>query len=133
MTKITKIVVGLVAVLLMLLAGNAQNPTPGPQPQALLKDYCAGCHNQTAKTGGLSFDALDVTSVGRNPEVWEKVVRKIRSGMMPPSGARRPGRAALDAFAADLEDRLDRAMAAAPNPGSPGLHRLNRTEYANAI
>ena len=70
---------------------------------------------------------------GRTRETWEKVVRKIRSGMMPPSGARRPERAVLDAFAAELETRLDRAGVASANLGAPALHRLNRTEYANAI
>jgi len=133
MTKLTKIGFGLGAILVMLLAGNAQNSTPGSQPQALLNQYCISCHNQTAKVGGLSLDTLDVASVGKNPQVWEKVVRKIRSGLMPPSGARRPDRVVLDAFAGELETRLDRAVVAAPNPGAPGLHRLNRTEYANAI
>ena len=61
------------------------------------------------------------------------MVRKVRAGMMPPSGAPRPDRAQLDAFAAKLETELDRAAALKPNPGNPGLHRLNRTEYANAI
>ena len=103
------------------------------QPQALLTQYCVTCHNQTAKTGGLALDTLDVANVGKNAETWEKVVRKIRSGMMPPSGARRPERAVLDAFATELEARLDRAGLAVPNPGAPGLHRLNRTEYANAV
>jgi len=133
MTKLTKIGFALGAILVMLLAGNAQNSTPGSQPQALLNQYCISCHNQTAKVGGLSLDTLDVASVGKNPQVWEKVVRKIRSGLMPPSGARRPDRVVLDAFAGELETRLDRAVVAAPNPGAPGLHRLNRTEYANAI
>ena len=133
MTKLTKITVGFGAVLLTLLAGNAQNPTPASQPQALLNQYCVSCHNQTAKTGGLSLDTLDVGNVGRNPQVWERVVRKIRSGMMPPSGSRRPERPVLDAFAIELESRLDRSAAAIPNPGAPALHRLNRTEYANSV
>ena len=131
MTKLSKL--GFcVAVLLLLLAGNAQTPAPS-QPQAVLTQYCVTCHNQTAKTGGLAIDALDLANVGKNAETWEKVVRKIRSGMMPPSGSRRPERAVLDSFATELEARLDRAGLANPNPGAPGLHRLNRTEYANAI
>lgn len=79
------------------------------------------------------LDSLDVEQPGREPQTWEKVVRKVRTGMMPPSGAPRPDRATLDRFASVLEDALDHAAAAAPNPGAPVLHRLNRTEYANAV
>jgi hypothetical protein len=85
------------------------------------------------RRGGLLLDQLDVAQPGRNPETWEKVVRKVRTGMMPPSGAPRPDRATLDRFASHVEDALDRAAASSPNPGAPGLHRLNRTEYANAV
>jgi hypothetical protein len=84
------------------------------------------------KAGQFSLNELDVARVAPHAEKWEKVVRKIRSGMMPPSGARRPERAVLDGLAADLESRLDRA-ATTQNPGVVPLHRLNRTEYANAI
>ena len=103
------------------------------QDRALVERYCATCHNEKAKTAGLALDKLDVAHPGEHAEIWEKVVRKVRAGMMPPSGAPRPDRAALDAFAAGLEHELDRAAAAKPNPGTTGLHRLNRTEYANAI
>jgi hypothetical protein len=132
MTKLSKIGFCFAAILLLLLAGNAQTPAP-TQPQVVLTQYCVTCHNQTAKTGGLALDTLDLANVGKSAETWEKVVRKIRSGMMPPSGSRRPERAVLDSFATELESRLDRAGIANPNPGAPGLHRLNRTEYANAI
>jgi len=101
------------------------------QDKALLDRYCITCHNEKLKTGGLMLDKLDVSRPGDSPETWEKVVRKVRAGMMPPSGAPRPDRAALDGFAGTLETALDRAVK--PNPGTPGLHRLNRTEYANAI
>src|SRR5204863_2429445 len=70
---------------------------------------------------------------GANAQIWEKVVRKLRTGMMPPANAPRPARAVIDSFAADLETRLDRAAALSPNPGSTVLHRLNRAEYANAV
>ena len=132
MTKLSKIGFCVAAVLLLLLVGNAQTPAP-TQPQVVLTQYCVTCHNQTAKTGGLALDTLDLANVGKSAETWEKVVRKIRSGMMPPSGSRRPERAVLDSFATELEARLDRVGIANPNPGAPGLHRLNRTEYANAI
>ncbi len=119
--------------LAVLLIGNAQTPAPQAGAQAVLKEYCVTCHSDKAKTGGLTLESLDIARVGANAQTWEKVVRKVRSGTMPPSGAKRPARTALDSFAADLETRLDRAAAASPNPGAVGLHRLNRTEYANAI
>jgi hypothetical protein len=112
--------------------GGAQAPAP-PQKPALLTQYCVTCHNQRLKTAGLMLDAMDVEHVATDAAAWEKVVRKIRTGMMPPSGARRPERSLLDAFAADLETRLDRAVPASANLDAPALHRLNRAEYANAI
>src|ERR1700689_1386291 len=101
--------------------------------QALLDRYCITCHNEKTKTGGLMLDKLDLGHPGKDAESWEKAVRKIRAGMMPPAGAPRPDRATLDAVAQKLEGELDRAAAANPNPGFTGLHRLNRAEYANAI
>jgi mono/diheme cytochrome c family protein len=114
-----------------------QTPAPtaasvDPQ-QAFVNQYCVVCHNQRLKTGGLVLESLDITQVGPQAETWEKVVRKIKTGLMPPAGARRPDRTALDGFAAQLEGRLDRAVAPNANLSTPALHRLNRTEYANAI
>ena len=96
---------------------------------------CITCHNQRTKAlfGNLALDTLDVSRVGPAAETWEKAVKKIRTGMMPPSGARRPERAALDRFASELESRLDRAVDATAALAKPALHRLNRTEYPNAI
>jgi Protein of unknown function (DUF1592)/Protein of unknown function (DUF1588)/Protein of unknown function (DUF1595)/Protein of unknown function (DUF1587)/Protein of unknown function (DUF1585) len=109
----------------------------GAMPPALdssvPSQYCTGCHNQRAKVAGLMLDSIDYTDVGKNAETWEKVVRKIKTGMMPPSGARRPDRAVLDGFASEIEKRLDAEAALHPNPGRAALHRLNRSEYANAI
>jgi cytochrome c551/c552 len=102
-------------------------------PQAIVKQYCVTCHNQRLKTAGLELDALDAGNVAPGAEIWEKVVRKIKTGMMPPSGMPRPDRAVLDAFASELEARLDRAAVPGANLATPALHRLNRTEYANAI
>jgi hypothetical protein len=113
-------------------AGRAQVPAAPAQP-ALLTQYCVTCHNQRLKTGGLTIDAMDFEHVATDAAAWEKVVRKIRTGMMPPSGARRPERKVLDGFAAELETRLDHAAAASANLEAPALHRLNRAEYANAI
>jgi hypothetical protein len=118
---------------LPLQTAAARPSAPASPHQALLNQYCITCHNQQAKTGGLALDTMDFERVGKDAEVWERVVRKLRTGMMPPSGAKRPERAALDGFATELETRLDRAAALSPNPGTPALHRLNRTEYANAI
>jgi hypothetical protein len=102
--------------------------------KAFVDTYCATCHNQRLKTGGLALDTMDVTEVGRHLPEWEKVVVKLRAGLMPPAGVRRPQPAAIDGFIASLETALDRAAAANPNPGrTETLHRLNRAEYQNAI
>ncbi|HEY9463362.1 MAG TPA: DUF1592 domain-containing protein, partial [Vicinamibacterales bacterium] len=108
-------------------------PTAASAEATFLNQYCIGCHNQRAKIGGLALDILDVSRVGPASETWEKVVKKIRTGMMPPSGAKRPERSALDRFASELESRLDKAVDANAALVTPALHRLNRTEYANAI
>jgi hypothetical protein len=113
--------------------GNAATASRQSDDQALVDKYCITCHNDRTRTGNLTLTGLDVAQPGDHGEIWEKVVRKVRAGLMPPSGMPRPDRAVLDAFAARLEGGLDRYAAAHPNPGSSGLHRLNRTEYANAI
>jgi hypothetical protein len=100
---------------------------------ALTAQYCVACHNDQLKSGGLSIARLDPAHPERNPAEWEKVIVKLRAGMMPPSGMPRPGAAAIDTFAASLEKALDSASAAQPNPGRPALHRLNRFEYANSV
>jgi uncharacterized protein DUF1592/uncharacterized protein DUF1588/uncharacterized protein DUF1587/uncharacterized protein DUF1585/uncharacterized protein DUF1595 len=94
------------------------------------RTYCETCHNDRLKTGGLSLQGLTIDG---NAETWEKVIRKVRAGMMPPAGAKRPERAALDAFAGSIETTIDRAAAGTPNPGRAPLHRMNRVEYENAI
>jgi cytochrome c551/c552 len=98
-----------------------------------LNKYCVTCHSARLKTGGLALEGLDVEHVGANADVWEKVVRKLRSGAMPPAGARRPDAATNDSIVQWLETSLDAAAAAAPNPGRPVVHRLNRAEYSNAV
>ena len=92
---------------------------------------CITCHNARLKTGGLAIDELDIVNLSRNAEAWEKVVRRLRVGAMPPRGARRPDAATSDALIAWLEGELDRA--GTNHPGRPTLRRLNRAEYANAI
>jgi hypothetical protein len=121
-----RLLIALTISTLAAVAGHAQN-------REFLTQYCTACHNQNAKIAGLMLDKMDLDRAGENAETWEKVVRKLRTGMMPPSGARRPDRAAIDAFASDLEKLLDHAAEAKPNAGTTALHRLNRTEYANAV
>jgi mono/diheme cytochrome c family protein len=135
--------VGMVAAWLVVVAtpaGYAQAPSAAAAPVAstaasppLLKQYCITCHNERAKVGGLALDSKDFDHVAMDAATWEKVVRKLRTGMMPPSGARRPERSVLDAFASDLESRLDQAAPVGAALHAPALHRLNRTEYANAV
>jgi mono/diheme cytochrome c family protein len=103
------------------------------QHQGLLTQYCVTCHNQRLQTGGLALDPAALSTPATNIETWEKVTRKLRSGLMPPPGSPRPAPAVLDAFTGWLEGELDRVAARSPNPGRPMLHRLNRSEYANAI
>jgi hypothetical protein len=119
-----------------LLAGGgvagAQTPPPDPQT-ALVKQYCAGCHSDRGKAGGLSLAAFDAATAAQHGDVTEKMIRKLRAGMMPPPGARRPDADALVALAASLESRVDKAAAAVPNPGRRPFQRLNRVEYARAV
>jgi mono/diheme cytochrome c family protein len=101
---------------------------------AVLKQYCATCHNERLKSGGLVIDPAGVTSVGSGADRWEKVVRKLRTQSMPPLGAPRPDAVSYDRVATFLETELDRAEAARPHLGKlPLTHRLSRTEYRNAV
>jgi mono/diheme cytochrome c family protein len=102
--------------------------------RAVLNKYCVSCHNAKLKTAGLALDAVNPEEVGPDAAVWENVVRKLRSGAMPPAGRPRPDAATYDAVATTLEAGLDTAASARPNPGRlPLFHRLTRTEYKNAI
>jgi mono/diheme cytochrome c family protein len=111
----------------------AQTSSTVSAQQALLNQYCVTCHNQRTKTANVMFDTMDLSDVSKNADIWEKAVRKLRGGMMPPPGARRPEPAAVESLVSWLEQALDAAAAANPNPGRVALHRLNRAEYANAI
>ncbi|MEX2260835.1 MAG: DUF1592 domain-containing protein [Bryobacteraceae bacterium] len=104
-----------------------------PARRALVDRYCLGCHNQKLKTAGVSLEGLDLAQVGDGAAIWERVLRKVRTGEMPPPGLPRPNPAVAHSFASGLEDALDRAAEANPNPGRPAVHRLNRAEYSNAI
>src|SRR5690348_7395243 len=114
--------------------GQSAPAPPSLSAQRLLLDqYCVTCHNQKLKTGGLMLDRLDLQKIPDNTETWEKVVRKLRAGMMPPQGLPRPEPAKYEALTAAIENQLDRAAASKPHLPAPGVHRANRTEYANAI
>ena len=117
-------------------AGVQASPRPAAPPAqdaAFLKQYCLSCHNDRLKSGSLSLEAMNPANVEGHVEAWEKVVRKLRTGLMPPENAPRPAAAARETFVSALERRLDGAAASRPDPGTPALHRLNRAEYANAI
>jgi hypothetical protein len=132
------------AALTLLAAGvRAQQTTPGPSGtpaaaaanpnQALINRYCVTCHNQRLKTANLALDTLALAHPEQDAVIWERAIRKLRGGMMPPPGAPRPAVADAQALAAYLETTLDKAGAANPNPGSVRIHRLNRAEYQNAM
>jgi mono/diheme cytochrome c family protein len=110
---------------------NSSASSSAADTNAVLKQYCVSCHNDQLKTAGLTLNALNSARVQENPAAWEKVVRKLRTGTMPPPGSARPAPEALDLTASWLEAELDRT--AQPNPGRPALRRLNRAEYGNAI
>jgi mono/diheme cytochrome c family protein len=107
---------------------NSSNST-----SEILEQYCVTCHNGRLKTAGLQLDSLDVTHVADHAQEWEKVVSKLRTGEMPPSGRPRPDAATYRAVIAGLERALDAAAAVKPDPGRVPVHRLNRSEYANAV
>ncbi|HVY32927.1 MAG TPA: DUF1592 domain-containing protein [Caulobacteraceae bacterium] len=114
--------------------GAAATPPTSHPDGAVLSQYCFTCHNDQRKAGGLVLQGKDLTRVGPDAETWEKVVRKLRMGAMPPPGLPRPDNKATEAFVQALEGRLDHDAALHPNPGrTQALHRLNRAEYKNAV
>ena len=115
-------------------ASRRQAGSAAPQSeQALVKQYCVTCHNARTLTGGLSLEGLDPAAAASHSDVWEKVIMKLRGGMMPPVGMPRPDEATLQGFAASLEQRIDAQALISPDPGHKPIHRLNRTEYGNAV
>src|SRR5881409_3479753 len=99
--------------------------------RALLDQYCVTCHNDRTKRANLTLEHLDLTTAGDHAELWEKVVRKLRAGVMPPPGMRRPSLSEYEGLRDWLETEIDRRATGRTNPGSVILHRLNRTEYTN--
>jgi hypothetical protein len=127
------LIAGLVAAVGAGLGVSRYQSAAGADPRVVLDRYCLGCHNSAERAGGVALDGATLESLHENRELFEHAVRKVRTGFMPPAGEPRPGRAALDRFAATLEARLDAAARAAPNLGFKGVSRLNRAEYANAV
>ncbi len=128
--------------------GGAQATAPQPKPvpahpppgglsadsqTALVKQYCVACHSDKGKAGGLTLASFDAAAIESNAEVAEKMIRKLRAGMMPPAGAKRPDGDGLEQLAVALETRIDAAAALRPNPGRRPFQRLNRAEYARAV
>jgi Protein of unknown function (DUF1592)/Protein of unknown function (DUF1588)/Protein of unknown function (DUF1585)/Protein of unknown function (DUF1587)/Protein of unknown function (DUF1595) len=143
-------------VLCLGVAGNAQRAQPAAKPTSappaavkpaaikpvaahspdlnpVVKRYCAGCHSDKGKAGGLSLAAFDVGQAAQNAEVSEKMIRKLQAGFMPPPLAARPDPATYAALIGALESGVDAAFAAKPNPGVKTFQRLNRPEYARAV
>jgi mono/diheme cytochrome c family protein len=121
-------------------SGGRASAVPVNAPEqfgTVVTKYCAGCHNERNRTSavasGVLLDKVDLSRLGDEPEMWEKVIRKLRTGSMPPAGLPRPDEATHDALVSFLETTLDRRAAAQPNPGRHLPHRLNRAEYQNAI
>ena len=137
-TKRTLLLVTVALAGCMTVAAQAPSSVSNAAPsatseRALLDQYCVTCHSDKAKTGNLSLQNLDLATAGDHAELWERVVRKLRAGLMPPPGVRRPPLPQYEGLRDWLENEIDRKAAARPNPGSVVLHRLNRTEYANVI
>jgi Protein of unknown function (DUF1592)/Protein of unknown function (DUF1588)/Protein of unknown function (DUF1585)/Protein of unknown function (DUF1587)/Protein of unknown function (DUF1595) len=115
------------------LVGRSQAQDPADAHLATVKQYCAGCHNDKAKIGGVSFQGVTAESIAQNPELFEKAVRKLRGRVMPPPGAKQPDAKAVDSLVGFLEDSLDKLPNQAHVTSNQVLHRLNRKEYENAV
>ncbi len=131
-----------VGIALCFLTGIGSTLAQGPSSanrgsaaahQAIVAQYCVSCHNDRLKTANFSLQSLDLSNAGDHPEVWEKVIRKLRAGVMPPPGMPRPSAADYEGLRDWLEQEIDRKAVGRPNPGAIVLHRLNRAEYTNAI
>src|SRR5262249_46231263 len=122
------------ALMLCAIVVSAQNGTPAVDSQrSLVNQYCSGCHNDKLKSGGFSFADFDLAHPEQNAERAERIIRKLRAGMMPPAGAKRPDPVTLKALASSLETRIDLAASKERRVTAPELHRVNRTEYRNSV
>ncbi len=135
MLRVPTRLTGVVAASGVLFALHGQTPAPSPAPHVdLVKQYCVSCHNEQAKTAGLALDALVAHPLTDNVPIWEGVVRKLRARHMPPQGAPRPDESVYESVLLAMEETLDSAAKAHPDPGrTDTFRRLTRTEYRNAV
>ena len=129
----SRFLAGFAAVLAAAACPRALPAAEDDADRALIGQYCLACHNDDLRTAGVSLQGADPADVTQRPALWEKALRKVTSGEMPPAGMPAPDAASAAGFAARLEKALDAAAAAAPNPGRVPAHRLNRAEYSNAV
>lgn len=129
------ILCGVLAALYLASGSEAQRADGGDASpyRLLIEDHCISCHNQKTQTAGVALEGLNYAKVGATADLWERVLRKVRTGQMPPPKAPHPEPAETTAFVSWLEGSLDRAAKLNPNPGRPVVHRLNRAEYSNAV
>lgn len=125
-----KIIFGLT---LAIASASAQTNAAAQARGKFIQQYCIGCHSERLKTGGITLENVDAARVSGDAGVWERVLRQVSSGQMPPAGMPHPDDAARSAFADNLEATLDQAARSNPNPGTTMPHRLNRVEYSNAV
>ena len=135
MTRYIKILIVPIAIfsLAVVFRGAAAQTSAADGHVTLMKEYCAGCHSDKAKIGGVSFEGVTAASISKDPELFEKAVRKLRGRVMPPPGAKQPEGKAVDALVSWLEDSLDKLPSQAHVTDKVVLHRLNRKEYENAV
>jgi len=122
-----------IALAIVLTVPTTYAQEPADAQLATVKQYCSGCHNDKAKIGGITFQGITAESVAKDPELFEKAVRKLRGHVMPPPGARQPDAKAVDSLVAWLEDSLDKLPNQAHITDQVVLHRMNRKEYENAV
>ena len=112
---------------------RAAAPPASADQRALVDKYCVSCHSDRTKTAGLTLERGSIAGIESHPDVWEKVIRKVRAGMMPPPGMPAPDPESRRALVSWLETTLDQSARTSPDPGRPLAHRLNRAEYENAV
>jgi mono/diheme cytochrome c family protein len=126
-------IAGAIGLSVLAATAVAQAPAAADAQLATVKQYCTGCHNDKAKTGGVSFDNITTASIAKDPDLFEKAVRKLRGRVMPPPGSKQPDGKAVDSLVAMLEENLDKVPEEARVTDQVVLHRLNRKEYENAV
>ena len=132
--RVVALSLGLLAVAGPAARAQSASVRPGDAAaQAIVDETCQRCHNDRTRYGNMSLESFEVALADESPELAEKMIRKLRAGMMPPAGVRRPDETALESLATLLETRIDEAAAANPNPGRRTFQRLNRAEYERSV